>query len=136
MDRKSNVINLSRVAFEDLKLGKPTVNSTSQMVYIDGQDRPALCVCFASVYEDHTQEASGGAYPAKTLYAIMHQQEYELKVTNLCLLMKVPFIRSQVDNNRMAFTTRPANTRDVQSNMEQSSLRFPGEYLTCFFLFY
>ena len=71
MDRKSNVINLSRIAFEDLKMAKPTAKSTSEMVFIHGQDRPALCICFASVAEDKTQEAQG-IYPTKSLHVIMH----------------------------------------------------------------
>ena len=126
MDRKSNVINLSRIAFEDLKMGKATPKSSSEMVYIKGQDRPALCVCFASVAEDKTHEAQG-VYPTKSLHAVMHQQEYELKVANLCHIMGVPFFRSQIDNNRWSFTTRPGGfNADSQAGMNQSSLRFPG----------
>jgi len=124
MDRKTNVINLSRIAFEDLKMAKPSAKSTSQMVFIKGQDYPALCVCFASVAEDKLHEAEGHLYPVKSLQAIMHQQEYELKVANLCHLMDVPFIRSQVVNNRWSFTTRP----EAQANMEQSSLGFSSSY--------
>jgi hypothetical protein len=122
MDSKSNVVNLSRIAFENLKMDKPSPKSKTQMVYLTGHNVPALCVCFASVYEDRTREASTGLYPSKTLYAIMHQQEYEYKVANLCILLKVPFIRSQIDNNRWAFSTRPDGY-----GPEQTSLGFACE---------
>jgi hypothetical protein len=131
MDRKSNVINLSRVAFEDLHMAKPTPKSSSRLVFIRGQDRPALCVCFASVAEDKLHEAEGN-FPIKSLQAIMHQQEYELKVANLCHLLDVSFIRSQIDNNRWSFTTRPSNP---PPSMEQSSLHFPGLFILYLFCF-
>jgi hypothetical protein len=121
MDRKTNVVNLSRVAFENLKMEKPSAKSSTRMVYLAGQKVPALCVCFASVYEDRTREPSSGLFPSKTLLAIMHQQEYEYKIANLCILLKVPFIRSQIDSNRWAFSTRPSTEGYTT---EQSSLGF------------
>jgi hypothetical protein len=124
MDKKTNVINLSRVAFEDLIMEKPSPKSSSRMVYLAGQKLPALCVCFASVFEDRTREASTGLFPAKTLFAVMHQQEYEYKIANLCILLKVPFIRSQIDNNRWAFSTRPSNDGNAAA---QTSLGFACE---------
>lgn len=119
------MINLSRVAFEDLKMAKSHAKSTSQMVYIDGQTQPALCVCFATVDDDLTQTASGGAYPTKSLNAIMLKQEYELKVANLCVLLNVPVIHSQIDDNVWSFTTRFSGSSD-QAALDQSSLSFPG----------
>jgi hypothetical protein len=124
MDSKTNVVNLSRVAFERLKIDKPSPKSSSKMVYLAGHNVPALCVCFASVYEDATREASKGLFPTKTLFAIMHKQEYEYKIANLCILFKVPYIRSQIDDNRWAFTTRPFSDG---SATEQSSLGFACE---------
>jgi hypothetical protein len=122
MDRKTNVVNLSRVAFEDLRMEKPSAKSSTRMVYLAGQKLPALCICFASVYEDRTREPTGsGLFSSKTLFAIMHQQEYEYKVANLCILLKVAFIRSQIDNNRWAFSTRPSTEGYTA---EQSSLGF------------
>ena len=121
MDSKTNVVNLSRVAVEDLRLGKPYAQSSAKMVYIQGQQSPALCVCFASVWDDRTRKAeSHGGFEIKSLGATMLSQEYELKVTNLCLLYKVPFIRSQLENNVWSFTTRP--TSDGQT--EQTSLSY------------
>jgi hypothetical protein len=125
MHRESNVINLSRVAFEHLKMAKSHPRSTSQMVFIDGQKQPALCVCFATVDEDLTQRASESRYPTKSLNAIMLQQEYELKVANLCILMDVPVIHSQIDNNVWSFATRFGASTD-QAELDQSSLPFPG----------
>ena len=128
MDRKTNVINLSRVAYEDLKMAKPTLNSSSQMVFLDGQTTPALCVCLASVEEDKLQTAEG-IYPTKSLHAIPHKQEYEFKVANLCHLLGVPFIRSQIVDNFLAFTTRPGGTsNEGQGSKEQSSLGFTCLY--------
>ena len=124
MDRKSNVVNLSRVAFEHLKIDKPSPKSSTKMVYLVGHNVPALYVCFASVYQDATQEATGGSFPIKTLFAIMHKQEYEYKIANLCILFKVPYIHSQIDNNRWAFSTRPSGDGYTA---EQSSLRFACE---------
>jgi hypothetical protein len=123
--RESNVINLSRIAFEDLKMAKSHPRSTSQMVYIDGQKQPALCVCFATVDDDLTQTASQGQYPTKSLNAIMLQQEYELKVANLCILLDVPVIHSQIDDNVWSFTTRFGGSSD-QAGLDQSSLSFQG----------
>jgi hypothetical protein len=125
MDSKTNVVNLSRVAFERLKLDKPSQRSDTKMVYLAGHNSaPALCVCFASVYEDATHEPSRGLFPTKTLFAIMHKQEYEYKIANLCILLKVPYIRSQIDDNRWAFSTRPSGEG---STAEQSSFRFACE---------
>ena len=124
MDSKTNVVNLSRVAFERLKIDKPSPKSSTRMVYLVGHNIPALCVCFASVYQDATQTATGGPFPIKTLFAIMHKQEYEYKIANLCILFKVPYIRSQIDDNRWAFTTRPSSDG---STVEQSSLRLACE---------
>jgi hypothetical protein len=127
---KSNVINLSRVAFERLKIAKPYPSSSTKMVYIQSNPTPALCICFASVYEDHTREAeTRGVFPSKTLYAILHRQEYELMIANLCLLYKVPFIRSQIDSNRWAFSTRPTS----DGHTEQTSLSYTCMSLLCVF---
>lgn len=125
MDRKTNVINLSRIAFEDLKMAKPTPRSSGQMVFIEGQEQPALCVSFAAVYEDGLGTAMG-LYPTKSLHAIPHKQEYEYMVANLCHLLNVPFIRSQVVDNHWPFSTRSGSAEESQNNLEQSSLRFPG----------
>lgn len=127
MDRRSNVINLSRIAFEDLKMASPTSSGSSQMVYLKGQDQPALCVSFAGVYEDGLGVAKG-VYPTKSLHAIPHKQEYEYLVANLCHLLDVPFIRSQVVDNHWAFSTRSGSPEEGQNNLEQSSLRFPGSH--------
>ena len=135
---KTNVVNLSRVAFEDLKLAKPFISSNAKMVYLTGQSSPALCICFASVYKDHTQkkpenEASvSGGKKTKTLYATMHTQEYELKVANLCILYKVPSFRSQIDKNRWAFSTRPS----TEGHTEQTSLSYSCKVLLFFFFFF
>ena len=125
MDHKTNMINLSRIAFEDLKMAKPTPRSSSQMVFIEGQEQPALCVSFAAVYEDGLGTARG-LYPTKSLHAILHKQEYEYMVAHLCHLLNVPFIRSQVVDNHWAFSTRSGSAEEGQNNLEQSPLRFPG----------
>lgn len=132
MDARTNVVNLSRAAFENLKIAKPYAQSNTKMVYINGQQAPALCVCFASVWDDRTRKAqSHGGFETKTLVATMLSQEYELKVTNLCILYKVPFIRSQVENNVWSFSTRPTS----DGHTEQTSLSYTGTVLGLCFQF-
>ena len=134
IDCKMNVINLSQITFEDLKMAKPAANSSSKLVFLEGQAQPALCISLALVEEDKLQRAEG-IYPTKSLHAVLHKQEYELMVANLCHLMDVPFIRSQIVDNFWPFTTRPGSgTDDSQKHMEQSPLRFPGLHLIGFFL--
>jgi hypothetical protein len=106
-------------------MAKPTPRSSGQMVFIEGQEQPALCVSFAAVYEDGLGTAMG-LYPTKSLHAIPHKQEYEYMVANLCHLLNVPFIRSQVVDNHWPFSTRSGSAEESQNNLEQSSLRFPG----------
>ena len=126
MDVKTNVINLSRAPFEKLKMAKPYANSKTKMVYLHGQQSPALCVCFASVHNDRTQEPeTRGGFDTKTLYAVMLMQEYEYKIANLCLINNVPFIRSQVEDNFWGFSTRPTS----YGHTEQAALSY-----TCTFL--
>jgi hypothetical protein len=69
-----------------------------------------------------------GLYPTKSLHAIPHKQEYEYLVANLCHLLNVPFIRSQVVDNHWAFSTRSGSPEEGQNNFEQSPLRFPGPH--------
>jgi hypothetical protein len=127
MDVKTNVVNLSRVAFELLKVAKVYATSTTKMVYLSGQQSPALCVCVASVWDDRTQEVeTRGGFESKSLHAIMITQEYELKVTNLCLLYKVPFIRSQLNDNCWSFSTRPSS----DGYTKQKSLSYTCMMLT------
>ena len=71
-------------------------------------------------------ENAMGLYPTKLLHAIPHKQEYEYMVTNLCHLMNVFFIQSQVVDKHWAFSTCSGSAEGGQNNLEQSPLRFSG----------
>lgn len=116
-DKSTNVINLSRVDPTMLIYKKSmaaSASSTYKSVYIRDQRDPALCYALICVDEDYTKavKSNGGPYESKIVTGTPLSLEYERKVALLCLVMdNVPFIRTQISDNRWTFSTRPAKAK-------------------------
>jgi hypothetical protein len=106
--RHNNFINLSRADPRDMCY-KMTVSARSNSyIHAYGSPLPAICLSVVGVDESFLTEprpVQNGKH-VKFLTASFHALEYERWVAVLCLIYKRPFIRSQLVENRMTFSTR------------------------------
>ncbi|KDR64864.1 hypothetical protein GALMADRAFT_149224 [Galerina marginata CBS 339.88] len=116
-DTGTSTVNLSRIEPCDLIAKKPDTGSIYPLITLRNQKTPALCLSLICVDEDYTRHAKDiNGSPYKILTGIIQTMEYERLVATLCLVYKVPGIKTMMSNNRWSFSSRPGSSNNRAQN--------------------
>ncbi|KDR65699.1 hypothetical protein GALMADRAFT_148470 [Galerina marginata CBS 339.88] len=122
-DKGTSTVNLSRIEPCDLIAKKLDTGSIYPLVFLRHQKTPALCLSIISVDEDYTRhpkDINGSSY--KILTGVIQTMEYERLVATLCLVYKVPGIKTLMTNNCWSFSSRPGSSNNnFQTTYKRSS---------------
>ncbi|KDR70303.1 hypothetical protein GALMADRAFT_144962 [Galerina marginata CBS 339.88] len=116
-DNGTSTVNLSRIEPCDLIAKKPDTGSIYPLVFLRHQKTPALCLSIISVdenYTRHPKDINGSSY--KILTGVIQTMEYERLIATLCLVYKVPGIKTLMTNNRWSFSSRPGSSNGNSQN--------------------
>ncbi|KDR65258.1 hypothetical protein GALMADRAFT_148834, partial [Galerina marginata CBS 339.88] len=117
-DKGTSTINLSRIEPCDLIAKKPDTGSIYPLVTLRDQKTPALCLSLICVDEDYTRHAKDiNGSPYKILTGVIQTMEYERLVATLCMVYKVPGIKTMMSNNRWSFSSRPGSSNNRAQNL-------------------
>ncbi|KDR65221.1 hypothetical protein GALMADRAFT_148864 [Galerina marginata CBS 339.88] len=116
-DKGTSTVNLSRIEPCDLIAKKPDTGSIYPLVTLRDQKTPALCLSLICVDEDYTRHAKDiNGSPYKILTGVIQTMEYERLVATLCMVYKVPGIKTMMSNNRWSFSSRPGSSNNRAQN--------------------